>query len=108
MGCCCYKCCKNDLFKSTLMEDPEPNHEPNNKFILIKENAESKSYISEEKNKFPSQQSVFAFNQNIKNQKNKKPEKVDTESKNTDNMNSCIYEIDDEGIYSSEISDGNN
>ena len=103
MGFCCYKCSRNDLFKSTLMEDPEPN----NKSILIKENTDSKSYISEEKYNFPSQKSVMAFNQKIINKNNIKPEKIDWGNKNIDYIN-IIYENDNEGINTSRIREGNN
>ena len=101
MGFCCYKCANKDLFKSILMEDPEPN----NKYILIKEYADSKSYSSEEKYNFPSQKSVMAFNQKINIQNKRKPERIDWENKNTDNIN-IIYENDNEGIYTSRISEG--
>ena len=104
MGFCCYKCPENALFKTVLMD----NTEPNNKTILIKVNPDSKSYNSEEKNNFSSQKSVFKHNQKINNQNHKKPEKDDMESKNTDHIVSSIYEKNDEEIYSSKISEGNN
>ena len=99
MGFSCCKCPKNDLIKTIVMEDPKSNN-----YI----NTDNKSNISEEKNKFPSQQSVTAFNQKINNQNNKKPEKVDLGSKNTDSIYNSIYEILEEDIVASRISEGNN
>ena len=101
MGFSCCKCSKNDLFKTVVMEDPQPK----SKSILIK-TIDSKS-SSEENFNFPSKNSVIAFNQKIVNQNNKKPERDECNYPNDFKIN-FIYENDDEGINTSSIREGNN
>ncbi len=91
---CCRICRKNDLFKTIYID--ENNH------------GNSDFHSSEDKNNFPTQESVTEHNKNIKNPyRNKNPEKADWKDKNSEQTN-AIYKLGSKGIYQSEDIGGNN